>query len=207
MTGVVMAAVVAGLAAGALHAGTGPDHLAVVAPLAARESPGGAWRVGFRWGVGHALGVAMVGACALFMRELLPLEALESWSERLVGGSLIVVGGWVLVDAVRGRSGHGGRSRSRRGERAALAVGTLHGTAGGSHLVGVLPALAFSSFFTAGAYVAAFAAGTVGAMTGFSWLVGSGEARVSRMAPRVRAGLVGAFAAASIVVGVAWLAP
>lgn len=206
MTGVVIAAVVAGLAAGALHAGAGPDHLAVVAPLAARESPAGAWRVGFRWGVGHALGVAMVGACALFMRELLPLEALESWSERLVGGSLIVVGGWVLVDALRGRDGHAGAG-SRKGGRAALAVGTLHGTAGGSHLVGVLPALAFSSFFTAGAYVAAFAAGTVGAMTGFSWLVGSGEARLSRMAPRVRAGFVGAFAAASIVVGVAWLAP
>lgn len=207
MTALVIAAILAGLAAGALHAGTGPDHLAVVAPLAAREAHGGAWRVGLRWGVGHALGVALVGVCALFLRELLPLEALESWSERLVGGSLVVVGGWVLVDAVRGRSGHGGRTRSRRGGRAALAVGTLHGTAGGSHLVGVLPALAFSSFFTAGAYVAAFAAGTVGTMTAFSWLVGSGEARLSRVGPRARAGLTGAFAAASIVVGVAWLAP
>ena len=206
MTGVVMAAILAGLAAGALHAGTGPDHLAVVAPLAARESSGRAWRVGFRWGLGHALGVALVGACALFLREVLPLEALESWSERLVGGSLIVVGGWVLLDALRCRAGHGGGG-SGKGTRAALAVGTLHGTAGGSHLVGVLPALAFSSFFTAGAYVAAFAAGTVGTMTAFSWLVGSGEARLSRVAPRLRAGLTGAFAAASIVVGVAWLAP
>lgn len=205
MTGVLLAAALAGLAAGAVHAATGPDHLAVVAPLAAGGSDGG-WRVGLRWGLGHALGVGLAGVAALLFREVLPLEALESWSERLVGGSLVVVGVWVLVSGMAPPP-HGGADHHAAEGRAALAVGTLHGTAGGSHLVGILPALVLSSAAAAAAYVVSFAAGTVAAMAGFAWLVGWGEARSTRFGPRVRRGFVGACAVASIAVGLVWLTP
>ena len=55
--------VVAGLAAGALHVWSGPDHLAAVAPLAVRGRRR-SWAVGMRWGIGHSAGVAAV---ALFL--------------------------------------------------------------------------------------------------------------------------------------------
>ncbi|MBI5362186.1 MAG: High-affinity nickel transporter, partial [Planctomycetes bacterium] len=48
----------AGLGAGALHALAGPDHLAGVAPFAARAGRR-AWRVGVAWGVGHAAGALL----------------------------------------------------------------------------------------------------------------------------------------------------
>ena len=204
MTELVLTAVLAGLAAGAVHASAGPDHLAVVAPLAAR-SPGPAWGVGMCWGVGHALGVGLVGLAALLFRELLPLELLATWSERLVGGSLVIVGLWVGTALLRGGAGGTGAG-SREGEAAVL-VGTLHGAAGGTHLVGILPALAFASRLAAASYVLAFAAGTVGAMTAFAWLVGSGERRVGRLGSRARTGFVGGCAVTSILVGLVWLAP
>lgn len=204
MTELLLAAVLAGLAAGAVHASTGPDHLAVVAPLAARN-PEAAWDVGLRWGLGHALGVGLVGIAALLFREVLPMEALASWSERLVGGSLVLVGIWVGVALFRG--GRRGAGPDRHDGGAALLVGTLHGTGGGTHLVGILPALAFTSHLAAAAYVLAFATGTVGAMTAFSWLVGSGQRRLGRLGDRARTGFVGGCAVASILVGLVWLAP
>lgn len=204
MTGILLAAALAGLAAGVVHAAAGPDHLAVVAPLAAGRS-GRGWWIGARWGLGHALGVGLVGAAALLFRDALPVGALESWSERLVGGTLVAVGIWAL--AVTLRDGSDRDAGAAEDGRAAVAVGTLHGTAGGSHLMGILPALALSSAAAAGAYVLAFAAGTLGTMAGFGWLVGWGEERSGRLGPGARTSFAGACAAASIVVGLFWLAP
>lgn len=49
----------AGIGAGALHALTGPDHLATLAPLsldAESAQPRGGWRVAAAWGVQHRHG-------------------------------------------------------------------------------------------------------------------------------------------------------
>src|SRR5512136_1769586 len=82
-----------GLAAGLIHVLSGPDHLAAVAPLAlnARERH---WQPGLNWGMGHTAGVLLVGLLALLLREVLPIEALSSWGERLVGVVLIGIGVW-----------------------------------------------------------------------------------------------------------------
>lgn len=229
----LLGAGLAGIVAGAIHVVTGPDHLAVVAPLAARD-PVTSWRTGLRWGAGHAGGVALVGAAAVGLRELLPLATLASWSERLVGLSLIVVGVWAFLalrrvraregasGGVAGQLGHRaghapGHGRAHRaGEfragaglagRAALGVGALHGTAGGAHLVGVLPALALSDRVAAGAYLLAFGLGTVAAMTVFAALVGRAGRHSLLAGPRAYAGLLGGCAAASVVVGVWWIVP
>ncbi len=94
--------IVAGLAAGAVHVLAGPDHLAAVAPLAAdgRDRP---WRTGLMWGAGHASGVLLVGLGALLLREVLPVESLAGWSERLVGVVLIGIGAWGISRALRQR--------------------------------------------------------------------------------------------------------
>ena len=67
-----MLAILAGGAAGLLHVLSGPDHLAAVAPISlqGREQ---SWKTGFRWGLGHAGGVVLVGVLSLLLRELLPV--------------------------------------------------------------------------------------------------------------------------------------
>ena len=85
--------IIAGLTAGAVHVLAGPDHLAAVAPLAA-NGKANPWRSGLYWGLGHAGGVVLVGILAILIRELLPLDRLSEWSERIVGLVLIGIGAW-----------------------------------------------------------------------------------------------------------------
>jgi ABC-type nickel/cobalt efflux system permease component RcnA len=96
----LFATIIAGLAAGAVHVLAGPDHLAAVAPLAANGS-GRPWRSGLFWGLGHAGGVLLVGFLAILLREVLPIERLSDWSERLVGVVLIWIGVWGVWRARR----------------------------------------------------------------------------------------------------------
>lgn len=96
----------AGLAAGSVHVVSGADHLAAVAPLAA-ASRRRAWRAGAGWGVGHAGGVALVAVSAFALREVVPLAWLSSWSERLVGLTLVGIGVWALGRAFRIARGRG----------------------------------------------------------------------------------------------------
>jgi sulfite exporter TauE/SafE len=52
-----------------------------------------------------------------------------------------------------------------------MGIGVLHGIAGGSHFLGVLPALAFPTVAQATLYLAAFAFGTIVSMATFGVLV------------------------------------
>ncbi|HEY7471550.1 MAG TPA: sulfite exporter TauE/SafE family protein [Gemmatimonadota bacterium] len=221
---VILAAVFVGLLAGVAHVLAGADHLAAVAPLAA-GGRGRAWRAGFRWGLGHAAGVTLVGTAAIALERSLPIGALTSWSESAVGVILIGIGIWAgmraraaLRDdreaavhmhdhvAGHGQGPHGHGHRHLHDGRAALAVGLVHGTAGGSHILGVLPALALPTQAAGIAYLTAFGVGTVAAMTLFASAVGFVGRRASRSGRRVYAGLVGASAVLSIAVGAWWLA-
>lgn len=220
----ILAAALVGLLAGGIHVFAGADHLAAVAPLAARGR-GVAWRAGFRWGLGHAAGVTIVGAVAIALEDMLPVEALASWSERVVGVILIGIGVWAgtrALSALRteretgdhvhdhaqshGEGPHGQGHRHLHEARAALAVGIVHGTAGGSHILGILPALALPTRAAAAAYLSAFGVGTIAAMTLFASAVGLAGLGATRGGRHVYASLVGACAAGSIAIGIWWLA-
>jgi len=56
--------------------------------------------------------------------------------------------------------------------RAALGVGILHGLAGSSHLLGVLPALALPTALATALYLGSFATGTISAMILFATTIG-----------------------------------
>lgn len=215
----------AGFAAGFLHVLSGPDHLAAVAPLAARAHQG-AWKTGARWGVGHSAGVALVGLLALGLREALPVEALSAWSERVVGVMLIGIGVWSLRQAARiqihthahthdgethehvhfhpGEKAKAHEATPHSHTHAAVGIGTLHGLAGSSHFLGVLPALALPSTSAAVVYLLAFAAGTVLAMAGFSSALGLFARRLGSGGRGYR-GLMQTCAAAAIGIGAWWL--
>jgi sulfite exporter TauE/SafE len=210
MASPLLLAALAGLLAGLIHALSGPDHLSAVAPLVVGQRTRG-WMAGLFWGIGHSLGVWIVGLLALALRGLFPLERMSSWSERLVGATLIAVGLWGLRRAWISRHpgfeehGHAHHVHPSRPPRAALGIGALHGLAGSSHLLGLFPALALPSAAASLAYVVAFGLGSIIAMVAFSSALGLVAVHLTARGSRAYQGLLYGFSAASIVIGGYWL--
>ena len=203
-----------GLLAGLVHALSGPDHLAAVAPLVVEERRRG-WTTGLLWGLGHSVGVWGVGLLALALRGLLPVDRLSSVSERLVGAVLIGVGLWGLRRVWLARCPKPGAKPGAeathhhhlpaRPSLAALWIGTLHGLAGSSHLLGILPALALPTAAASLAYVAAFGLGSIAAMVAFSSALGLVSVRLTAGGAGAYQALLATFSAVSILVGGWWL--
>jgi hypothetical protein len=210
MATATLLALFAGLLAGLVHALSGPDHLSAVAPLVIGEQRR-RWRMGLFWGIGHSLGVWAVGLLALTLRGIFPVENVSSWSERLVGLVLIGLGLWGLHRAFVSRLARHphphdhGEARPARPGRAAVWIGGLHGLAGSSHLLGVLPALALPSRSAALSYVVGFGFGSVVAMTTFSSALGLIAARLTGRHAWAYQALLATFSGAAIVVGGYWL--
>jgi hypothetical protein len=218
--------VLVGAAAGATHVLSGPDHLAAVLGLAGRGRRVGLW-TGVRWGVGHALGVVAVGGLAIALREVLPLETLSAWSERFVGVVLVSLGVVGLVHALRTRvhthvHTHGGHVHVHLHAHAAphgpdahdghehrhpaTWIGFLHGLAGSSHFLGVLPALGLAHAADTLAYVGGFGLGSILAMGGFAAAVGALSARAFLRGPAIHRRLLVGASTACMAVGLAWIA-
>jgi ABC-type nickel/cobalt efflux system permease component RcnA len=87
---------ITGISAAAAHVLSGPDHLAAVTPLAI-ETKKKSWGVGLAWGIGHTLGVLIIGVLFLLFRDVIPVEAISAHSELLVGVMLILIGLWAIV--------------------------------------------------------------------------------------------------------------
>ena len=217
-----MLTLLTGLAAGAVHVVSGPDHLAALAPIAA-DQPRRAAALGFRWGLGHGLSVVILGALAILAREFINVQVFSEWSEFAVGFVLIGVGFWGLRQANRlvihhhehthdndlhthlHIHTHPPRDIHEEGHRghnhAAFFVGALHGAAGTGHLFGVLPSLALPVEFAV-LYLLSYVLGAVGAMVAF----GYGLGRFARWGtPRMVRGLVYVSALCAIGVGIAWI--
>jgi hypothetical protein len=218
----VLTALLAGLLAGLLHVFAGPDHLAALAPLSLKAGRR-AWAVGLRWGLGHSSGVLAVAALAFALRQVVHLEAWSAWGERLVGVAMIGLGLWGLRSLFRERlhaheHRHEGRDhvhfhvhrpdvdhsapRAHAHGHAAFWVGTLHGLAGTAHLVGVLPSLALPTGRETASYLAAFATGTIVAMTAFAAVVGAASPGRSERGHRWALGAASALCA---LTGLAWI--
>lgn len=222
-----MISILTGLVAGAVHVWSGPDHLAAIAPLAVRQ-PRRAWLPGLRWGFGHSAGVAVVGLLSLWLRDWLPVDLLSSWGERLVGVMLFGIGLWALRRALKhnvhahehthdgaqhvhlhthrhGPAKRHDRDVAHRHTHAAFGIGILHGLAGSSHFLGVLPVLAFPTQTQAIAYLAAFGVGTVISMVTFSSVLGLVTRRFAVGSAKVYRGLLGTCAVTAMGVGMFWL--
>jgi len=219
-----MIAVITGFLAGMIHVWSGPDHLAAIGPLAARN-PSGAWRPGARWGLGHSAGVIVVGLLSLWFRDLLPVNLLSTWGERLVGVMLFGIGIWTLRKAFMvhahehehegdrhlhlhvhgGNVAHEKLDAHQHHTHAAFGIGLLHGVAGSSHFIGVLPVLAFPTRAQAVSYLLAFGLGTIGSMAMFSWLMGQLASRCSLAGTTLYRGLMSICAAVALAVGCFWM--
>lgn len=217
-----------GLLAGGVHVFAGADHLAALLPLSVGRS-WRAWLLGARWGIGHSAGVLVVGGLAVAFKEQLNVELVSEWGERLVGVMLIGIGALGLRWAFKTRlhvhtHRHDGREHqhlhvhtaephkpgrahapSHRHGHTAFFAGILHGTAGTSHLLGVLPAVGMADWMQSGVYLAMFAAGTILAMSIFTAVIGGSSARLGERGPRMISRLMFGASCLTIGVGVAWL--
>src|SRR5207244_2541335 len=170
--------------------------------------------------------LAVIGVLSLWLRDLLPVDLLSSWGERMVGVMLFGIGLWGLRKAFKNKihtheHEHGGDRHvhvhvhshghseknpvAHRHTHAAFGIGILHGLAGSSHFLGVLPILAFPTEVQAAAYLAAFGLGTVISMATFSSAIGWLASRCSIGGPKAYRGLISGCSVAAMGVGVFWL--
>jgi ABC-type nickel/cobalt efflux system permease component RcnA len=217
--------VLTGFLAGLVHVLSGPDHLAALAPFTV-DRPRKALRVGIQWALGHSCGVTVIALASFLLREIIPVALISSWSERIVGVLLIAIGVWALRKALATRihahahthdgehhthihvhgSGHAhGEHPTHFHSHAALGIGTVHGLAGGSHLLGVLPILASPSRLSAASYLIAFALGTVLGIGLFAVALGAFAGRFGGTGARAYRYLMCGCASAAVLVGSAWL--
>ena len=207
-----------GFAAGAVHVVGGADHLVAMTPFSLRQ-PVAALRSGLAWGAGHSIGVVVLALAAIGLKDLVHIEAMSAWAEFFVGLALLVVGGLAVRTAfglklhshehhhnsasihrhlhlhVRGQSNH------RRHAHAASGLGLLHGLAGASHLLAVIPALALPPL-GAFAYLLAYLGGSIAAMAA---VVSTLSFLTLRSGARMLPWLVGCTGALSIATGAIWL--
>ena len=220
-----MIALFTGLIAGIIHVWSGPDHLTAIAPIAARTQKK-SWVTGIRWGIGHTVGVSLIGGLFLLFREILPLDFISGWSEKLIGIMLIVIGIWGFRKVFQTRihthtHNHDGvdhthyhlHSNTKEHEKpsehihfhAALGIGILHGFAGSSHFIGILPALAFSTLTQSVTYIIAFGIGTILSMGVFSTVIGLLSEKFAFNNEKAYKWLLSVCSSSALLVGVFWL--
>lgn len=223
-----------GFLAAAIHVLSGPDHLAAIAPFAlnTKFKP---WMIGMSWGIGHLLGMLVIGFLFFFFKEFIPVEFISANSERIVGILLIAIGFWAIgrlyyntksnhkhVHTHKDESGnafvhthdHLHQTKAKHSHNyfkhqtyfTAFGIGVIHGLAGVSHALQMLPTLAFETRLDSVLYLFGFGAGTITAMVSFSLLLGlisqySTQKRKDRIFKTVNviAGI------GAIFVGVIWL--
>ena len=232
-----MIQLISGIVASALHVVTGPDHLAAVTPLAI-ENKKRSWGVGLFWGLGHIIGMLLIGVLFLLFKEYIPVEAISHYSEQIVGLILIGIGLWAIYKVfnkkipkhkhphfhadpephvhIHGHPHEHGHTHGpehththkkdiRQNNIAALGVGTIHGFAGVSHLILLIPTLALPSMTDSILYLSGFAAGTLIAMISYAAIIGFiGQRSAAMKSPRAFQIVRLTGAALAIAIGIFW---
>lgn len=191
-------AVLMGVGAGALHAVTGPDHVLSVGPVAVRaQKP---WRVGLRWGLGHAVGTLALALPVLAFSTLFDLEHFAAWGERIAGLALVLMAASAWRQ-LRRPSEHA-EANAHDADRT-TAVGFVHGITGGASLMLALPVVLGTSTTNAAAWLVAFGVGSTVAMAMLASAVSRwGKQLSSTTEQRLQYAMCGL----SALLGVAWLA-
>jgi sulfite exporter TauE/SafE len=217
---------IAGLFAAFLHVVSGPDHIAAVTPFAV-ETEKKVWRIGFAWGLGHILGMLLIGLLFFGFKEMIPVEGISTFSERLVALVLIGLGAWTLyklfvIEKVQKHTMWRLKYQQQQGEqasnsldrdalktqkqplRSSFVIGFLHGLAGISHFLLLLPILGFETQTESLRYILGFAIGTLMAMTVYTYVLGflthkTRNHRQLLIGIRVSAGFF------ALVIGIYWM--
>ena len=155
----MQAVILTGIVAGFVHVVSGADHLISMVP-AAINNPKRALQNSFSWGLGHSSGILLLAFLAIFIKDITPLNKFSNIAEFLVGISLLFVGVFAIKNSfqlsihshshkhdngISHRHFHfhvKEQKNNNKHSHALTGLGLLHGIAGGSHFLAVLPALA-----------------------------------------------------------------
>ncbi len=214
----MLISVLTGILAGALHVIGGADHLVVMAPSGLRH-PRFALRSGLAWGIGHSAGVLILSTFAIFIKDFVNIAKMSLLAEFCVGLTLLIVGGLAIRNSLglnihshnhKHKKGHIhkhihihflGKTKHFSHHHAATSLGILHGLAGTSHLLAVIPALALPPI-NAFIYMGAYLIGSIITMGIFLLVISLAYIRIGQRALPV---LVGSTGLLSVVTGIIWI--
>ena len=196
---------------GFLHALEVDHMLAVSAFVSRRPAVGAAARFGARWGLGHSVAVLAAGGVLLALGVRWP-ERWDAAGEAVVGAMLVGLGVWALVSARRMRRHAEGQAHDSahthdpgHDHHGITVVGFLHGLAGTSAAVALVPVTMLDRTSAGIGYLAAFGIGVTTAMTLFAMVAAVAVRRAaerSHLWGRRAAALVGS---AAIITGALWI--
>ncbi|CAI0557671.1 unnamed protein product [Linum tenue] len=212
-----------GFFAGCLHTLSGPDHLAALAPLSIGRTRLESAAVGALWGCGHDAGQVIFGLLFLLLKDRLHIEILRTWGTRVVGLTLLVIGGMGIKEASEvpapcvalenGECDVGvyesldtapAVAQKKKIGFATFATGIVHGLQPDA-LMMVLPALALPSRVAGAAFLVMFLVGTVVAMGCYTVFIGSCSEALKDRVPRITEKLTWASSFIAIALGVSIL--
>lgn len=215
---------------GALHALEVDHMLAVTTFVSRRPTLASATNFGLRWGLGHSIAVLAAGGVLLATGVRWPTQ-FDDWGEALVGLMLTGLGLWALASArklhlhsveehgdhahlhlhaQRGPHHHphdrSGNTPEQHEHGGITLVGLLHGLAGTTGVVALVPVTMMDRLALGLGYLAFFGLGVTLAMTVFALVAASAMRRISHQSLRWGRRLVGAIGICGIVVGAGWMA-
>lgn len=208
-----------GLVLGMRHA-FDRDHVAAVTHFISLEPDPlkSAW-FGFRWAVGHAVAVVLLGSLIILLK-LKFQPSFERYAELVVGITLVGLGVWRLLLLFQEgrhthRHGHGkkehihehshapGREHVHR--FAPTAVGLVHGAAGSPELFVLIPVTLMSTAWLAYLYIGLFSLGCAITMSLYGYVVGRFYRRANATGQRIYRGLVVLTSVSGLVLGFIWI--
>ncbi len=214
----MLISILTGFAAGAVHVVGGADHFIAIAPTTFLQRRY-ALKNGLAWGLGHSTGVLLLSAFAILIKDFAQIERLSSLAELSVGVFLLVVGVLAIKtslkldihththdheDGINHQHFHmhlRGRKKHNRHSHTSTSLGLLHGLAGASHLLAVIPALALPAF-GAFLYLVFYLLGSIFAMGLIVSAMSLATLRAGKKSMNIIFGLTGIL---SIITGFFWI--
>ncbi len=134
---------------GFLH-GLGSDHLMAITTLVSRGAKSReALIVGLRFSLGHMATLALIGSLGIILNFTIP-PSFQKGSEILGGTLLVLLGGWILYDSLKGKFYLHRHFHAHAGENHRHPHFHLWGRHKASHLHPHLPTLLGSAFALSG---------------------------------------------------------
>ncbi|CAG9467658.1 unnamed protein product [Pedinophyceae sp. YPF-701] len=208
----------AGLLAGVLHTLAGPDHLAALTPLTIGRDRFKASLLGALWGWGHSCGQLILGLAFALLKDRIEgfMPALTKYSGTLVGLILVAIGVMGIYESFfEGDHHHHHHDepmevgpdgtvalKERKFGFATFITGIVYGLQPDALFV-IIPALALPTKLAAVAYIIMFVTGTVAAMGGYTFAIGTATDSLKKSNPWILKHLSTIAATIAITVGVA----